>query len=73
MPLIAIPSPSDTGQLIPMAAVLSSAGFPSPAADELEDEIDPIAWVVHHPSSTCCEDRSPRYSASIVELPVMRG
>ena len=29
-----------------------SAGFPSPAADDLEDEIDPIAWVVRRPSST---------------------
>lgn len=29
-----------------------SAGFPSPAADDLEDEIDPIAWVVRHPTST---------------------
>lgn len=29
-----------------------SAGFPSPAADDLEDEIDPISWVVRHPSST---------------------
>jgi DNA polymerase V len=29
-----------------------SAGFPSPAADDLEDEIDPIAWVVRNPSST---------------------
>jgi DNA polymerase V len=29
-----------------------SAGFPSPAADDLEDEIDPIAWVIRHPTST---------------------
>ena len=29
-----------------------SAGFPSPAGDDLEDEIDPISWVVRHPSST---------------------
>lgn len=29
-----------------------SAGFPSPAGDDLEDEIDPIAWVVRHPTST---------------------
>ena len=26
-----------------------SAGFPSPAGDDLEDEIDPMAWVVRHP------------------------
>lgn len=29
-----------------------SAGFPSPAGDDLEEEIDPIAWVVCHPTST---------------------
>ena len=29
-----------------------SAGFPSPAADDLEGEIDPISWVVRHPTST---------------------
>ena len=29
-----------------------SAGFPSPAGDDLEDEIDFISWVVRHPSST---------------------
>lgn len=29
-----------------------SAGFPSPAGDDLEEEIDPIAWVVRHPTST---------------------
>lgn len=29
-----------------------SAGFPSPAGDDLEDEVDPIAWIVRHPSST---------------------
>ena len=30
----------------------ASAGFPSPAADDLEGEIDPIAWLVRHPAST---------------------
>jgi len=30
----------------------ASAGFPSPAGDDLEDQIDPIAWVVRHPGST---------------------
>lgn len=29
-----------------------SAGFPSPAADDLEDEIDLTAYVVRRPSST---------------------
>jgi DNA polymerase V len=38
----------------PLRVVTSkvSAGFPSPAGDDLEDEIDPISWVVRHPSST---------------------
>jgi DNA polymerase V len=40
------------GQKIPIQFPLVSAGFPSPAGDELEDEIDPIAWVVRHPAST---------------------
>ena len=35
-----------------LALARVSAGFPSPAADDLEDEIDPIAWVVRHPTST---------------------
>lgn len=35
-----------------LVATPVSAGFPSPAADDLEDEIDPIAWVVRRPSST---------------------
>lgn len=52
MPLVPIPSPSDAPRLVPFTAVLASAGFPSPAADEIEDEIDPIAWVVRHPAST---------------------
>ena len=29
-----------------------SAGFQSPAGDDPEDEIDPMAWVVRHPAST---------------------
>ena len=37
-------------QRLALASV--SAGFPSPAGDDLEDEIDPIAWVVRHPTST---------------------
>tara|TARA_R110000787_G_scaffold277172_1_gene386385 strand:+ start:32127 stop:32462 length:336 start_codon:yes stop_codon:yes gene_type:complete len=35
-----------------LALASASAGFPSPAADDLEGEIDPIAWVVRHPTST---------------------
>lgn len=52
MPLHPISSPPDISRLVPLASVLVSAGFPSPAADDLEDEIDPIAWVVRHPAST---------------------
>jgi len=40
------------GQPVRIAALGASAGFPSPAGDDLEDEIDPISWVVRHPSST---------------------
>jgi DNA polymerase V len=40
------------GQIVPILLARASAGFPSPAGDDLEDEIDPIAWVVRHPSST---------------------
>jgi len=40
------------GQIVPLLMTRASAGFPSPAGDDLEDEIDPIAWVVRHPSST---------------------
>lgn len=35
-----------------LVSIPVSAGFPSPAADDLEDEIDPIAWVVRRPGST---------------------
>ena len=37
---------------ITVGALGVSAGFPSPAGDDLEDEIDPIAWVVRRPGST---------------------
>ena len=40
------------GQIVPILLARASASFPSPAADDLEDEIDSIAWVVRHPSST---------------------
>ncbi len=35
-----------------LALMKVSAGFPSPAGDDLEDEIDPITWVVRHQTST---------------------
>ena len=41
-----------TGLSLRLITTPVSAGFPSPAADDLEDEIDPIAWVVRHPTST---------------------
>lgn len=39
-------------RLLPLASICVPAGFPSPTADHEEDEIDPIAWVIRHPSST---------------------
>lgn len=45
-----------TVSIRPQNAVLSPvavpAGFPSPAADDQEDTVDPIAWVVRHESAT---------------------
>ncbi|MDB2439566.1 hypothetical protein N9W89_12715 [Hellea sp.] len=43
---------SPDSQTILVGALGVSAGFPSPAGDDLEDEIDPIAWVVRRPGST---------------------
>lgn len=39
-------------QLLPLASIRVPAGFPSPTSDHEEDEIDPIAWVIRHPSAT---------------------
>ena len=53
MPVHMVEAPVLTeGQIVPLLLTRASAGFPSPAGDDLEDEIDPIAWVVRHPSST---------------------
>jgi len=53
MPVYPIEAPIlPEGQTVPFLLPLVSAGFPSPAGDDLEDEIDPIAWVVLHPAST---------------------
>jgi DNA polymerase V len=53
MPVYPIENPvSAEGLTRPLVLEKVSAGFPSPAADDLEDEIDPIAWVVRHPTST---------------------
>ncbi|MDB4111804.1 peptidase S24 [Yoonia sp.] len=53
MPVFPITAPimAETN-VVPIALPRVSAGFPSPAGDDLEDEIDPIAWVVRHPGST---------------------
>ena len=53
MPLHRIEQPVVAAGL-PMRLVVvpASAGFPSPAGDDLEDEIDPMTWVVRHPAST---------------------
>lgn len=42
----------DQRRPVRLVALPVSAGFPSPATDDLEDEIDPIAWVLRRPSST---------------------
>ena len=53
MPLHPIEAPIiASGSSMRLVTIPASAGFPSPAADDLEDEIDPIAWVVRNPSST---------------------
>jgi DNA polymerase V len=46
-----------------LVSVPVSAGFPSPAADDLEDEIDPIAWIVRYPTSTFwCGSKATAFS-----------
>ena len=37
---------------MPLAAIQVPAGFPSPAADDLEDTVDPFKWVVRHEHAT---------------------
>lgn len=37
---------------MPLASVQVPAGFPSPAADDLEDTIDPMKWVIRHEHAT---------------------
>jgi len=45
-------SVSSEGKVVSVSAPVVPAGFPSPPADDLEDQIDPIAWIVRHPSAT---------------------
>jgi len=53
MPVHMIKAPVlSEGRVVPLLLPRASAGFPSPAGDDLEDEVDPIAWVVRHPAST---------------------
>lgn len=53
MPFHRIDQPvHSAGRPMRLVSIPVSAGFPSPAADDLEDEIDPIAHIVRHPSST---------------------
>lgn len=37
---------------LPLAAIHVPAGFPSPAADDLEDTVDPFKWVIRHEHAT---------------------
>ncbi|WP_347140680.1 S24 family peptidase [Paracoccus sp. SSK6] len=37
---------------MPLAAIQVPAGFPSPAADDLEDTVDPMKWVIRHEHAT---------------------
>lgn len=48
---IIVPHDVDS-QAVKVGSLAISAGFPSPAGDDLEDEIDPIAWVVRRPGSS---------------------
>lgn len=42
----------DTERTFSLAPCSVPAGFPSPAGDDMEDVVDPMAWVVRHPAST---------------------
>ena len=37
---------------MPLASIQVPAGFPSPAADDLEDTVDPMKWVIRHEHAT---------------------
>ena len=37
---------------MPLSAFPVPAGFPSPAADDLEDMVDPFKWVIRHEHAT---------------------
>ena len=48
---VSVPNPLPS-RIMPLAAINVPAGFPSPAADDLEDEVDPIAAIVRNPTTT---------------------
>ena len=48
---VAMPDPLPE-RIVRLASVRVPAGFPSPAADDLEDEVDPIAAIVRNPTTT---------------------
>ncbi|MCP1201076.1 LexA family transcriptional regulator [Notoacmeibacter sp. MSK16QG-6] len=37
---------------MPIATMTVPAGFPSPAADDVEETVDPMAWIIRHESAT---------------------
>lgn len=41
-----------SGREVRLAPSPVPAGFPSPAGDDLEDIIDPVAWIVRHEAAT---------------------
>ncbi len=44
-----------------LVSMPASAGFPSPAGDDLEDAIDPMAWVVRHRTPDGDKAARPRH------------
>lgn len=41
-----------SGREVRLAPSSVPAGFPSPAGDDIEDVIDPVAWIVRHEAAT---------------------
>ena len=39
-------------RLVRLAPIAVPAGFPSPAADDIEGEVDPIEWITRNPTTT---------------------
>ena len=53
MPLlpVAVPDPLPV-HIVRLSPSVVPAGFPSPAADDLEQEVDPIRWITRNPATT---------------------